>query len=153
LVERGFRGCAIYDCHGAGPRVTRAFAGRPDCDRERNEAFLILRVVHELLWLLTQAQALRTGLRPVRADDVDREIERELEREIDALDAIAGLPPTELRALDLRPHLARARATLKRVGEAIGDRERAARMLAVVARAPRDRADGGGPVSDPPVGE
>ena len=86
LVERGFGGCAIYDCYGAGPRVTRAFAGRRGCDRARNEAFLILRVVHELLWLLTQA-ARRCS------DQIDLDLARAIDVEIDALDAVAQLAP------------------------------------------------------------
>jgi hypothetical protein len=45
LAARGFAGCTLYDCYGAGPRVTRAFS---DGDA-RNEAFLLVRVVHELL--------------------------------------------------------------------------------------------------------
>jgi hypothetical protein len=126
LVERGFGGCAIYDCYGAGPRVTRAFAGRPGCDPERDEAFLILRVVHELLWLLTQA-ARRCS------DHVDRHLAHALDLEIDALDAVAHLAPSDLIALDMRPYLDRARAVLHRTGEALGDRQRAARLLAVAA--------------------
>jgi len=128
LVERGFRGCAIYDCYGAGPRITRAFAGRPGCERERNEAFLVLRVVHEQLWLLTRAARL---CRTLRAFENERELEDAIEREIDALDAISHLPPTDLLALDARPHIARARDLLRRVGAAVGDRPRAARLLAV----------------------
>lgn len=41
--DLGFSGCAIYDCHGAGQRATRAFATQPDSDLERNEAFFALR--------------------------------------------------------------------------------------------------------------
>lgn len=126
LVERGFRGCAIYDCHGAGPRVTRAFAGRTGCDRERNEAFLIVRVVHELLWLLTEAAR-------QYSDQIDRDLARAIDVEIEALDAIAHLPPDALLALDARPQLDRARAVLRRTGETLGDRPRAARLLAVAA--------------------
>jgi hypothetical protein len=58
LEARGFRGCAAYGCHGAGQRVTGAFAGRDDAAAERNEAFMILRGVHELLWLLQGAAEL-----------------------------------------------------------------------------------------------
>src|SRR5262245_28728842 len=62
LVERGFAGCAAYECYGAGPRVTRAFG--PGDSAARNEAFLSLRVVHELLWLLTEAAKLCPPSRP-----------------------------------------------------------------------------------------
>ena len=58
LAGRGLRGCALYDCHGAGPRATRMFAAAPLTDRERHDAFAILRELHELLWLLDGASAL-----------------------------------------------------------------------------------------------
>lgn len=61
LAVRGFAGCAVYDCYGAGPRITRAFAGVRGGDRRRDAAFLILRVVHELLWLLTEAARMCHG--------------------------------------------------------------------------------------------
>jgi hypothetical protein len=114
LVERGLRGCAIYDCFGAGPRATRAFAGVADCERERSEAFRVLRVVHELLWLLTQAARL--------CDDAG--VAAKLAREIDALDAIAALPPADLLDVDLRGPARSARAALRRVGDALAKTER-----------------------------
>lgn len=134
LHERGFRGCAVYDCFGAGPRVTRAFARMQDCDRQRNEAFLILRVVHEQLWLLTEAAKLLhdagEGAQPARA--IDREIAAAVAREVDALDAIARKDPLALCDLDPEPYVERARVLLRRVGDAVGGRRRAARLLTVV---------------------
>ena len=109
LVARGLSGCAIYDCYGAGQRVTRAFAGRDE--RERNEAFLVLRVVHELLWLLTEA----AKLCPSSHDELDAH----LAREIEALDAIARCPTL---VVDLRPHRETTHALLRRVGHALGGR-------------------------------
>jgi len=109
LVERGFRGCAAYDCYGAGQRVTRAFAGSGD-ERRRNEAFLILQGVHELLWQLSEA----AKLRPTSEDD---ELDAQIAAEIAALDAIAQGSVASLFELDLRPHREAARALLRRVGE------------------------------------
>jgi len=135
LLDRGFRGCAVYDCFGAGPRVTRAFAGMEDCDRERNDAFLILRVVHEQLWLLTEAGRLcnRVSLDARLADEDRREIvrsvSREIDREIDVLDAIARLAPVDLVALDPRAHVDRTRALLRHVGDALGGRRRTVHLL------------------------
>lgn len=120
LAARGFPGCAVYDCHGAGPRVTRAFTDPHDA-HARDQAFLVLRVVHELLWLLTEA----TALCPPSAG----ELRTQLLREIEALDAIAVGPG--LDDVDLSAHRAAARAVLRRVGEALGGRRRA-RGLAVV---------------------
>jgi hypothetical protein len=134
LHERGFRGCAVYDCFGAGPRVTRAFSGMQDCDRQRNDAFLILRIVHEQLWLLTEAAKLLrdagNAAQPARA--IEREIAGAVAREVDVLDAIARQDPLALRDLDPQPYVDRARFLLRRVGDAVGGRPRAARLLAVV---------------------
>lgn len=63
LVECGFRGCAVYDCAGAGQKVTQwTFAGRswrslPD-PRPMFEAFMTVRFLHGLLVLLEAARRL-----------------------------------------------------------------------------------------------
>jgi hypothetical protein len=150
LLDRGFRGCAVYDCFGAGPRVTRAFAGMQDCDRERDDAFLVLRVVHEQLWLLTQAAMLfrdagnaaqpapeihrEPGAELDRevADQTAREIAGAIAREVDLLDAIVRQEPFDLLDFDPQPYVERARFVLGRVGEALGGRRRARLLLAVV---------------------
>jgi hypothetical protein len=110
LVVRGFPGCAVYDCYGAGQRATRAFAGTHDAE-QRNEAFLALRVVHELLWLLTEA----AKLCPPSPDDVGAQ----LALEIEALDAIAHAPAPAILEAELRPHQDATRALLRRVGRAL----------------------------------
>lgn len=114
LAARGFAGCAIYDCHGAGPRVTRAFAGRRGAERERDAAFLVVRVVHELLWLLTEA----ARLCPASSS----ELRAELAAEIAVLDAFADGAGCDDAALSR--HERRARALLRRVGAALGGRHR-----------------------------
>jgi hypothetical protein len=122
LAVRGFRGCTVYDCYGAGPRVTRAFAGSVDAD-VRNAAFLGLRVVHELLWLLTEAAKLCPAEHHALA--------AQLTTEIEALDTIARAPMPRLAELDLRSQETAARALLRRVGHALGGR-RLAPALSVV---------------------
>lgn len=73
LVGQGFAGCASYDCHGAGQRVTQEmFAGRswresPELAAAMFEAFRILRKVHALLDLLRTA-----GQLPLTADQSAR---------------------------------------------------------------------------------
>jgi hypothetical protein len=113
LVRRGFAGCAIYDCYGAGQRATRAFAGAQDAELLRNDAFLILRGVHEHLWLLTEAAKL--------CPESERDLRSDLARTITSLDGIAR-DPAHLREVDLEPHLTAARVLLRRVGDALGGR-------------------------------
>jgi hypothetical protein len=61
---RGFAGCASYDCHGAGQRVTQElFQGRswqdaPELLPGMLDAFRAMRQVHELLILLRAAARL-----------------------------------------------------------------------------------------------
>jgi hypothetical protein len=59
LRERGFAGCAVYDCFGAGQRVSAI-----DDEPTRQRVFPVMRALHELLWYLTQAIAL-PGAAPV----------------------------------------------------------------------------------------
>jgi hypothetical protein len=124
LVGRGFRGCAAYDCYGAGPRITRAFADAPGTARRRDAAFLVLRSLHELLWLLTEAAKL--------CPPSHGELGAELVAQIDAIDAIASGPMQSLPAADLPRHDRASRALLRRVGTALGGRRRATRSLGVV---------------------
>src|SRR5581483_2656774 len=59
LRERGFRGCVVYDCFGAGQRASQL--DDPAAD------FPLLRSLHELLWYLTAALALPKAA-PIHAD-------------------------------------------------------------------------------------
>jgi hypothetical protein len=114
-VERGFVGCTLYDCYGSGQRATGDFRDDPSA---RDRAFLVLRDVHELLFLLTQA----APLCPLS--------DTALRSEIDALVGVLdGLH--EPQQLSVGKHRADAHALLRRVGEALGGR-RDARRLRVV---------------------
>jgi hypothetical protein len=62
LGSEGFPGCTSYDCHGAGQRVTREFAGRdwqmePEQAEAQYQAFMRMRPLHGLLALLATARA------------------------------------------------------------------------------------------------
>ncbi len=64
LVQRGFEGCARYDCWGAGQRVTlelfaaRSWQTEPKLAMAMIDAFRVLREVHELIWLLKATRRL-----------------------------------------------------------------------------------------------
>ena len=61
LPERGFPGCVVFDCLGAGQQVTQhtydglTWRDRPDLAGEIFSAFLIMRQLQELRWYLRQA--------------------------------------------------------------------------------------------------
>ena len=87
LRDRGFSGCTVFDCLGAGQRVTAAFAGRdwhmPDVTAPMFAAFAVARQVHELLWYLDEAR--------LRAPEpaLDAEWARLVDVDLDAFDVDA----------------------------------------------------------------
>ncbi|HEU4430704.1 MAG TPA: hypothetical protein VFT98_18225 [Myxococcota bacterium] len=129
LAARGFAGCAAYDCYGAGQRVTRAFAATARSERERNAAFLAQRVVHELLWQLTEAQKLCPASHA--------ELRSAIAREIEALDRAAREPLAAPPERVLEERRERARWLLRDVGAALG--RSPAAQPAFVASPSRDR--------------
>src|SRR5216684_1210646 len=73
LRQRGFPGCAVYDCFGAGQKVAQVtFGGRdwrqaPHTARQMFGVFAVMRQLHELLWYLTEALALAAA-RPLHGE-------------------------------------------------------------------------------------
>ncbi|WP_246098303.1 pentapeptide repeat-containing protein [Rhodococcus spelaei] len=100
LRSRGFRGCTVFDCFGAGQVVSqRLFSGhswreRPDTQQPMFSAFKIMKQLHEMLWYLSEAQ--------VRTYDPDAAQDaRELASVITALtrDSLAELFSVDVDAL------------------------------------------------------
>lgn len=61
LRARGFRGCTVFDCFGAGQHVSQnlfdgtSWRERPDTSAEMFSAFAVVRQLHEMLWYLVEA--------------------------------------------------------------------------------------------------
>jgi hypothetical protein len=73
LRRDGFNGCTVYDCFGAGQKIS-GLAGKSWRDQpgqEMFEALPIMRQLHELLWYLTEARELEQT-RPIHAELDDR---------------------------------------------------------------------------------
>lgn len=113
LRERGFGGCATFDCFGAGQQVTQVtFAGR---DWQREPALLpsmaavfpVMRQLRELLWYLAEALTLPPA-RPLHA---------ELTAMAERTRQLTGAGPGELAALDLGGWRQQAGDLLARVSE------------------------------------
>jgi len=73
LRQQSFRGCTVYDCFGAGQKVSQlTFGGQdwrqnPRIAKQMFGVFPIMRDLHELLWYLTEALALQAA-RPLSAE-------------------------------------------------------------------------------------
>ncbi|MGW6837354.1 pentapeptide repeat-containing protein [Streptomyces sp. NPDC054949] len=73
LRDKGFPGCTVFDCFGAGQQVSQVtFGGRdwrahPDTARQMFDVFPVMRQLHELLAYLTEALTLPAAA-PIHAD-------------------------------------------------------------------------------------
>ncbi len=111
LRERGFPGCTVFDCFGAGQRITRGtFGGRswreaPELAVAQFAALPVVRQLHEALWYLTEAATL-TG-------------DSEVRRLAELTERLAGGTPDELAGLDVAAHRGRVGKLLARVSEAV----------------------------------
>jgi uncharacterized protein YjbI with pentapeptide repeats len=113
LREAGYPGCTVYDCFGAGQQVVQVtFGGRnwrdhPEVAGSMFAVFPVVRVLHELLWYLTQARGL-----PAAAPLSDA-----LDGALAETDRLAAGTPDELAALDVEPHRRSVADLLGRVSE------------------------------------
>ena len=113
LPRRGFPGCVVFDCFGAGQRITQeTFGGRdwraaPELAGDMFAALPVVRQLHELMWYLTEARKL----------DEARRIHPELDAALAETDEMAGRTAVELRGLDLHAYRDRVNPLLRRASE------------------------------------
>jgi uncharacterized protein YjbI with pentapeptide repeats len=100
LRQKGFAGCTVYDCFGAGQQVSQVTFGgqdwRDDPQRAKQmfEIFPIMRDLHELLWYVSEARML-PGARPLKED---------LGRALAETERLTQLGPEALVELDVAAH-------------------------------------------------
>jgi len=110
LRDVGMKGCTVFDCVGAGQKVSQHTYGgtswreRPETRGEMFAVFPVMRELHELLWYLTEA--------------VDLVASTEARELLDETEAMTLLPAVEILALDAPAHHARVRDLLLRVSSA-----------------------------------
>ncbi|MFE6053313.1 pentapeptide repeat-containing protein [Kitasatospora sp. NPDC056446] len=115
LRDQGFRGCTVYDCYGAGQRVSQVtFGGRswreePDTAGPMFQVFPVVRQLHELLRHLTEALTFA----PAAA------LHDELRQALAETDRLAGGTPEEILAVDVPAHRQRVSDLLLRAGELV----------------------------------
>jgi len=119
LRQRGFKGCTVYDCFGAGQKVSQVtFAGRdwrqdPETAATMVAVFPVMRDLHELLWYLTEAMAMAT----VMALPSARRLHAELARARDTVDGLTREGPERLGGLDVAGHRREVNVLLRRAAE------------------------------------
>lgn len=100
LRPKGFSGCTVYDCFGAGQKVSQeTYAGQdwrssPDTAQQMFQVFPVVRQLQELLWYLTEALTL-----PAAAS-----LHPEIRRAIEATERHSDGSPEALAELDVAAH-------------------------------------------------
>jgi uncharacterized protein YjbI with pentapeptide repeats len=138
LRPRGYAGCAVYDCFGAGQKISRhTFGGihwrqAPETARAMFAALPVLRQLQELLYYLAEARSLPAA-RPLHAELDERYAETERLTLADA-DALLATDTAAHRTGVVAPLLARASSLVR------SDALRA-RSGRAAGRGKRNRAD------------
>jgi hypothetical protein len=115
LGPRGFQGCAVFDCQGAGQKVTQVtFGGRdwrsePELAWDMFNAFAIMRILHELLWNLTDVLT-QPAARSLHGDLASAREEIERDTRVDSY---------ALMLVDVSGHLKRVNPLLLRASELV----------------------------------
>ncbi|MFF5725006.1 pentapeptide repeat-containing protein [[Kitasatospora] papulosa] len=113
LRTEGFTGCTVYDCFGAGQKVSQeTYGGRdwrsaPDTAQQMFQVFPVMRQLHELLRYLTEALTLPAAER----------LHADLRDVLATTEHLTRLPAGELAELDVSAHRDRAASLLLRAGE------------------------------------
>jgi uncharacterized protein YjbI with pentapeptide repeats len=115
LRERGFPGCTVFDCFGAGQQVAQVTFGGRDWRRAPETAgpmfrvFGVMRQLHELLWYLTEA------LRMPAAAALHHEVGAALA----ATHRLTAGSPEEILALDVAAHRASVNDVLSQTSDLV----------------------------------
>ncbi|MEU4233644.1 pentapeptide repeat-containing protein [Nonomuraea sp. NPDC026600] len=115
LRKRGFPGCTVYDCFGAGQKVSQVtFDGRdwrraPETATQMFAVFPVVRQLHELLWYLTEALTL----------DPARELHDELRAALDETARLSRGDADDLLVMDVPAHRQAVNKLLLRTSELV----------------------------------
>jgi uncharacterized protein YjbI with pentapeptide repeats len=113
LAGRGFKGCTVFDCFGAGQHLTQeTFGGRdwrsaPEIAGPMFAALPVMRQLHELLWHLTEALKL----------DAARRLHPKLRAAVERTERLSRGSAEELAAIDLDAHRNRVNPLLQKASE------------------------------------
>ncbi|PWK16578.1 pentapeptide repeat-containing protein [Tumebacillus permanentifrigoris] len=120
LRDLGFRGCTVYDCFGAGQKVSQVtFEGRdwrqdPGSAQQMFDVFRIMKQLQELLWYVAEALTLQAA----------RSIHRELSNALDEIESLTQLSPDSISELDVVALRAGVNELLLQVSQLVRDEVR-----------------------------
>ncbi|PLS03097.1 pentapeptide repeat-containing protein [Neobacillus cucumis] len=115
LRQKGFKGCTVYECFGAGQKVSQVtFNGKdwrqhPHSAKEMFAVFPIIQQLHEMLWYLTEALSLQAT----------ESIHADLRETIEQTEKLTLLPSDKLKELDVPAHRAEVNTLLLKTSELV----------------------------------
>lgn len=137
LRERGWRGCTVFDCFGAGQQVSQVTFGgiswreAPDTATEMYAVLPVMHQLHEMLTHLAEARGLGGG----------REESAQVDAVIQQLTALTAASAATLLATDLGALRARVAPLLRRASERTRQAMRRRHSIPVPPRRFRPGAD------------
>ncbi|MEU6962794.1 pentapeptide repeat-containing protein [Streptomyces chrestomyceticus] len=115
LRDKGFSGCTVFDCFGAGQKVSQVtfggadWRGAPGTARQMFDVFPVMRQLHELLWYLAEALELPAA----------RPVHKELRRALDETDRLTRGSADALAEVDVSAVRQDVNALLLRTSELV----------------------------------
>ncbi|MFI8712061.1 pentapeptide repeat-containing protein [Brevibacillus brevis] len=115
LRDIGFRGCTVYDCFGAGQKVSQVTYGGQDWRKEPGsakqmyEVFPIVWQLHELLWYMTEALT----------KEAAQSLHPALQEALEETQRLADQSPEDILKLDVALHRAKVNELLLRTSELV----------------------------------
>lgn len=115
LRQQGFRGCTVYDCFGAGQKVSQVtFSGQdwrqaPQNAKQMFAIFPIMRDLHEMLWYLNEALTLQPA----------HTLHEELNLALEETERLTYSSPETLIKLDVAAHRQEINSLLLRASELV----------------------------------
>ncbi len=102
LRKKGFTGCTVYDCFGAGQKVSQqtydgvSWRDAPETASDMFETFPVIRQLHELLWYLAEARSLKQT----------HSIRKELDAALAETESLTNGTPSQIQTVDVSAHRA-----------------------------------------------
>ncbi len=115
LRGKGYKGCTVFECFGAGQKVSQVtFKGidwRKDAQHARKmyDAFPVMHQLHEMLWYLNEAILLKAT----------QTIHKELKEAIEETERLSNLSPDELMEVNVPLHRAEVNILLLETSELV----------------------------------
>lgn len=100
LRKQGFKGCTVFECFGAGQKVSQTiFSGQdwrevPETAKEMYEVFQIVHQLHEMQWYLTEALSIQSA----------STLHKQISKQLDKIEELTKLDSSSIFKLDIIAH-------------------------------------------------